>query len=187
MDSAALLEVEPDACSDAATSSAPAVEEQFGGVDQSVEAVGGGSGEKVDSSVQDGPAASPQRAGARGTVSFSLPGPALPTDSTGIREEGTNAPWLTKHRRPLIGLAALCPLALLTVLVSWLGVASLDNSAEGPSPVAPPGPPASPEPEPEPGPEPEPQPGPDAVMGAWASSPITVAAESAYATIVHWM
>lgn len=106
------------------------------GVDQSVDA-GPTSVEQVDAAPQNAHLASREESLLRQTAGFVLSGPALPTDSTGIHPVDKDAPWLTRHRRPLIGLAALCPLALLAVLISWLGMNSLaTNPTPGGQPAS---------------------------------------------------
>ena len=54
-------------------------------------------------------------------------------------------PFLVRLRSPLIGLAALCPLALVAIVISWAGMDSLQSS---PSPAATPTPTPGPAPSP---------------------------------------
>jgi hypothetical protein len=66
---------------------------------------------------------------------LSLPGPALPDDTTGYIPRASDKdaaisrlsaqPWLERHRRPLLGLLALCPLAIVAIAISWVGMTSI--------------------------------------------------------------
>jgi hypothetical protein len=143
-----------------------------GGVDASVEAWAGSSAAVAAAPTGAAPdeAAAPRPSLAESDDGLDIPGPALPDDSTGLRDVNMSEPWLTRHRRPLIGAAALCPLALLAIGISWAGMVSLSVPVTPDSPAPPPGPPPAP---PAPEPEPEPEPGSGAggvMMGAGDSS-----------------